>query len=99
MAKRKKTNLYEILIVIFIIFLIVYTVWAFINQGIAIRKYKNEIANIKEQIRIIKEEKEKVEEEIENYKQDYYIEKIARERLKMVKPGEIIYIDVNRNNN
>jgi cell division protein DivIC len=61
-----------------------------------IRQYKKEIKNLNEQIKQEEESIKNVKKEIENYKTDEYIEKIARERLKMVKPGEIIYIDINK---
>ncbi|KXZ40593.1 cell division protein FtsL [Alkalithermobacter thermoalcaliphilus JW-YL-7 = DSM 7308] len=99
MKKRKKGNLYSILAVAFILFLIGNVIYGFIYQGILIKRYKSEISNLKEQIQMTKEENEKMQNEIQNYKEDEFIEKIARERLKMVKPGEIIYIDVNRNRN
>ncbi|SHJ98951.1 FtsB family cell division protein [Tepidibacter formicigenes] len=95
MAKRR-INVYGIICFIFIVFIIGSTIYNVINQSILIREYKKEIATLKDEIKKEDDEIKKLNEEIKNYKKDEYIEKIARERLKMVKPGELIYIDVNK---
>ncbi len=93
---KKKINVYALTLAVFILFLIGYTLWAFVHQGIEIRKYKKEVAKLQKEIQTESEDMKKLKEEKVNYKKPEYIEKIARERLKMVKPGEVIYIDVNK---
>lgn len=93
---KKRINVYGITLTLFTLFLIGYMIVSFISQSIAIREYKNEIADIEKQIAVEKKEMKKLEEDYKNYKKDEYVEKIAREKLKMVKPGEIIYIDVDQ---
>lgn len=93
---KKKINLFGITLSIFTLFLIGYMGISFVNQSIEIRKYKSEIEDIKRQIQVEEKEIKGLEEDYKNYKKDEYVEKIAREKLKMVKPGEIIYIDVDK---
>ncbi|MCT4509479.1 MAG: cell division protein FtsL [Tepidibacter sp.] len=95
-TKKKKFNIYSLAFKLFIFFILCSSSYSVINQGIMIRQYKKEIKNLNEQIKQEEESIKNVKKEIENYKTDEYIEKIARERLKMVKPGEIIYIDINK---
>ncbi len=95
-TKKKKFNIYVFGFKLFVLFILCSSTYSVINQGIVIREYKKEIKSLNEQIKQEDENIKKVKSEIENYKTDEYIEKIAREKLKMVKPGEIIYIDINK---
>ncbi|MEJ8553602.1 FtsB family cell division protein [Tepidibacter sp. Z1-5] len=95
-TKKKKFNIYIFIFKLFVLFILCSSAYSVINQGIVIREYKKEIKSLNEQIKQEDENIKKVKKEIENYKTDEYIEKIAREKLKMVKPGEIIYIDINK---
>ncbi|NLY77900.1 MAG: septum formation initiator family protein [Tissierellia bacterium] len=56
---------------------------------------------MKEEQEVIKLEKEieVLEEEIEKRDSLEFLEKVAREELKLVKPREIMYIDINKQNN
>ena len=47
----------------------------------------------------LKEEIEQLDKEIKNKESLVFVEKVARENLRMVKPREIIYIDKNKNKN
>jgi cell division protein FtsL len=94
--KKMKINIYGITIISFIVFLIGYTLISFVNQSIQIREYNRKIAIIKKQIVEVDEDIKKLKEDNNNYQKDEYIEKVAREHLRMAKPGEIIYIDVNK---
>ncbi len=47
----------------------------------------------------LKKEIQELDQEIENKESLIFVEKVAREDLRMVKPREIIYIDKNRNKN
>ncbi len=69
--------------------LIVYVVVTFINQQITMHKIRNQISE--KEIRI----KKKLKKKIKNYrtksklsKSKDYIEKLARERLRLIKKGE-----------
>ncbi|CAH2215116.1 FtsB family cell division protein [Tepidibacter aestuarii] len=95
-TKKKRFNIYILGLKLFVLFIVCSSAYSVINQGIVIREYKREIKSLNEQIKKENENIKNVKADIENYKTDEYIEKIARERLKMVKPGEIIYIDINK---
>ncbi|MDR1067647.1 MAG: septum formation initiator family protein, partial [Clostridiales Family XIII bacterium] len=57
-----------------------------------IRDLKKDAAGAKTELALKQEQKENLEAELANIKDPEYIEKQARERLRMVKPGETIYI-------
>ncbi|SHH51740.1 FtsB family cell division protein [Tepidibacter thalassicus] len=94
--KKKRINVYGIVFFVFVLSILISGTYNFIHQGILIKEYKKEIVKLQDKIKKEDDEISKIKEDIKNYKKDEYIEKIARERLKMVKPGELIYIDVNK---
>jgi len=50
---------------------------------------------LEEKERVLSEEVEKLEKEKEYLGEDWYIEKLARERLQLIKPGEIVVKVIN----
>ncbi len=87
--RKKRTNpTYLILVGI-----VLYVSWTFINQQIRLQDMEKEQAVYKKQVQELKEEEESLIHEKNILDDPTYIEKVARERLKMVKPNEIIYID------
>jgi len=93
MKKSKKGFLKrnKIIIVFFIIFF-VYIGYTVISNESRYKELKTEEENYNEEITVLKEEIESLKIEIEKSQSHEIIEKIAREKLKMVKPNEIIYI-------
>ena len=73
-----------------------YIATALIKQEITIRRYKAQIAELNVKIEAEKKDIDDIKKDIEEAESIENIEKIARERLKMVKPGEIMYVDINR---
>ena len=96
MAKKKKTKAKFRLIHFIILFLIVYVAIVFNHQ----RKLLNNLDSKKEineaKIEELEKDIEDLNEEIENSETLEFVEKVARDELGMVKPREIIYIDVNK---
>ena len=92
MNKRKTSKLGLFVIIGFF----VYFAYVFIDQQKVL--YAKEIEMNSIQMKI--EEEMKLNEELKKQKEmlgsDEYVEKIAREKLGMVKPGEKIFIDVNK---
>jgi len=80
---------------IVIILLAVYLAYTLTTQYITIRKVRAEEAAIRAQIEEIKKENERLKEELDMLQSDEYIERIARERLGLIKSGEIMFVDVN----
>ncbi|RDY26640.1 septum formation initiator family protein [Romboutsia weinsteinii] len=95
MNLMKKFSGQAVVISMFLMFLILSMASGFIFQYVKLREYKNEISSINNQIK-------KTEEEIKLLKNtdgNKDLEKIARERLNMVKPNEIVYIDMGKEGN
>lgn len=90
--KRKKPIRIRHIIIFLVVVNIAYTL---IAQYITIRKSKAQEAQIKAQIEQTKEENRRLKEELELMQSDEYMEKLARERLGLIKPGEVSFVDVN----
>ena len=67
-----------------------------IGQSIMIKDLNSRKIKEEEEISQLEREIKVLNEEIENKDSLTYIEKIAREELRMVRPREIIYIDKNK---
>lgn len=79
--------------IVFLIFFSLAIIFIFGDHGIMkLYKIKNERKMIQKKIGELREEKEKLKNEKIKIENDLgYIEKIAREKYKMVKPGEKIF--------
>jgi cell division protein FtsL len=56
----------------------------------------NEMKNIEAKITGENKQNETLKKQKDTMNSDEYIEKIAREKLGMVKPGERVFVDVNK---
>ena len=83
---EKKLILKKIVIVGFIIFF----AFSFIRQSVTMNRIQKEIDNKQLQLDEIKQRNDRLQEEVEkiNSGSSDYLEKLARERLGMIKPGE-----------
>jgi len=77
------------------ILLAVYIVYVLVAQQIAINQAHVKEIDIKNDIEKLIEENQQIEADLEKARDDQYLEKLARERLGLIKPGEIMFIDVN----
>jgi cell division protein FtsB len=60
---------------------------------LALRRRRQELQTLQEQVQQLKEENQKLEQQIKALKSDpKAIEKLAREQMKLARPGEIIYV-------
>jgi len=91
MNKRKSSRWGLLILIAFI----VYFLFIVVEQQRVLGLKKEAMKNIQAKI----EEETKINEELKRQKEilntDEYIEKVAREKLGMVKPGERIFIDIN----
>lgn len=97
MKKRRKKGFR---LIHFIVLLIVF--WlskTLISQSVMMKNLTKEKAKQEQEVTQLEQEIKDLEEEIENKDSLTFVEKIAREELKLVKPREIIYIDKNKENN
>ena len=82
----------------FIFLIIIFLMYplAFIgNQIITLAQYKEEISGLESELNDIISVNSDIKNEIDEAKSNEFIEKMAREKLKMVKKDEIVYIMVN----
>jgi len=79
-------------VVLFAVAFLIYVGITFVRQEIKLRQLHAEEAACQSEIVLLKEDVDELEEELENASSPETIERIAREKLKMVKPNEIIYI-------
>lgn len=96
--KKRKKKLRPKFIHIFIILIVFWISKTLINQSLMLRELSERKKQEEQAIAQLEEEIEELNEEIENKDSLSFVEKTAREDLKMVKPREIIYIDKNRDN-
>ena len=82
--KKRLTINKVIIIVIFAVF-----IFSLIRQGVALKRIKENLSVERQNLNQLKEENEKLQAEVESAQSDYeYIEKLARERLGLIKDGE-----------
>ena len=73
-----------IIIVIFAVF-----IFSLIRQGVALKRIKENLSVQRQNLNQLKEENEKLQAEVESAQSNHeYIEKLARERLGLIKDGE-----------
>ena len=83
---EKKLILKKIIIAGFIVFF----AFSYIRQSITMNRIQKEINNKQFQLDELKQKNDRLQEEVEkiNSNSSDYIEKLARDRLGMIKPGE-----------
>ena len=82
--KKRLTLNKVIIIVIFDVF-----IFSLIRQGVALKRIKENLSVERQNLNQLKEENEKLQAEVESAQSDHeYIEKLARERLGLIKDGE-----------
>ncbi len=87
--KKRRLRLKNILMIAFII----YAAITIINQQFSISALKETEQAAVSKIEAVKKDNDKLMEMINNATSIEYIEKMAREQLGLVKPGEKVYID------
>ncbi|TCO71360.1 cell division protein FtsB [Marinisporobacter balticus] len=89
--KKKKKFFYICLLVLGL-----YVGWIFMNQQIELKKLYKQEEVLNQKIVAFKKEIARLEKEKSLGNDPKFIEKVAREKLKMVKSNEIIYVDMNK---
>ena len=90
MNKRKRPSL----MIIALCLVFIYFSYLAIEQQRILDVRNNEIAKIEEKIEAEKRVNEELKKEIEMIDSDEYKEKIAREKLGMVRKNERVFVDV-----
>lgn len=87
--KKRRINLLHIILVC----ILLYAGGTFAYCKIQINKLKEEKNIMQQKLEALEDERKALEYEYEHSNDIKYVERVAREELKMVKRNEIIYID------
>ncbi len=92
MKKKKKSKFWFIVIALILLYsgYISYSLKGLLDSK------KEQHADLQNKISLQKKQKADLEKQMKNINSDEYIEKVAREKLGMVKKNERVYVDVNR---
>ncbi len=91
--KNKRLRIRHILAIIFVI----YISSTLISQRNMMKKLEVEKTKNEKEIEVLQSKIKEINSEIKQSDSLEFIEKVAREELRMVKPREIIYVDKNKN--
>lgn len=82
---RKRLTIKKVIVVLFFLVFII----SLVRQGVAIKKIKNDIAIKSQELEELAEKNKRLKVELEEAETNYYyLEKLARERLGLIKEGE-----------
>ncbi|NLA59012.1 MAG: septum formation initiator family protein [Firmicutes bacterium] len=74
--------------------LLIWVAAGFVNRYVHIAMLKAKIVRVEREIAALETRNEAVRQQLKEMQTDAYIERMAREKLGLVKPGEIVYIPV-----
>lgn len=92
MKKRHSTLSRNKYLILFLVVFIGYVGYAVFNTEIRIHELKAKEASLQDELQKLSVEKEQLLKDLEESRSLESIERIAREKLKMVKPNEVIYV-------
>lgn len=90
---KKRRNHSKLIIRMILVLCVSHVLFTFYDQHKEMKYLKNREEILLEDIDKMENDIQSLEDQIENSNTDEYIEKIAREHLKMVKDDELIFID------
>lgn len=93
---KRNLNIKKLTIVAVAVVIAVNFVYVLIWQQVAITQKDREIEALKGRIATATEESERLSQEVENLNDPEYLEKIAREKLGLVRPNERVFVDSNK---
>lgn len=92
----RKANIKKIIITGVAVIAAIYFIYILIWQQIAISNKNNEIDQLKQRVTAAGEESERLKQEVENLNDPDYLERVAREKLGLVRPNERVFVDSNK---
>ncbi len=97
-VKKEKvaSNIFFISVYAVLIMIVIGTGIKFLNQGLTMMRLERQKVELEEKIAEEKKSIEGLKKDLLDSKTPEFIEKQAREQLKMVKPNERVYIDLER---
>ncbi|MBR5152587.1 MAG: septum formation initiator family protein [Clostridia bacterium] len=94
--EKKNKNPWKFFISFVVILFALYFVYIIIWQQISLTRKGNQIDELQAEIEQATAQTEKLEQELENLNDPAYLEKIAREKLGLVRPNERVFVDANK---
>lgn len=94
----KKKLITRVVVIILLLFMI-YGGFKYYNNYRQIQELEHEVTRLEKQISSAREQRERLQIELNNINNPEYIEKIARKELGLVKPGELLIIPVEEEEN
>ncbi len=79
-----------------LLFLCIYIVFVFVEQQIYLSKCSDVSKSYEEKIAEVKLEQQRLEDELDKADTDEYLERMAREKLGLIKANERIFVDVTK---
>lgn len=95
-APKQKLNVKRLAIVAAAAVFIIYFIYAMIAQQIALSNKNKEIQSLEEQVSAANTETERLQKELDNLEDPEYLERVAREKLGLVRPNERVFVDANK---
>lgn len=95
-SAKRRLNPKKFAIAILVVFFAIYFVYIMIWQQMTINLKNNEIDALNEKIEDATAQTEKLKAELENLDDPEYLEKIARERLGLIRSNERVFVDANK---
>ena len=97
--KKKKVDIITLSIIGILIWIAISIAFAFIEQQMEISILKERKQTLETQMKNEEKELKKVKVALDKMDTIEFIEKQAREKLGMIKPGETVYIDLTKKKN
>lgn len=82
--RKTKLNIKKVIFLV----LIIYGSCILVSQQIKINKIKSETITYQSELKLLQGKNQKLQDEVKMSKSEMYIEKLAREKLGLIKPGE-----------
>lgn len=85
--KRRRIQPWQILLFV----VVLWVGFSFAKSGVANLKLRQEIEALEKHLVVLEMRKQDLEREIAEWKSPENVERVAREQLGLVKPGEVVY--------
>ena len=95
--KRKKLNFAKFMKFIGVFVVLSYVLCTLIHQKISLNERMVAVRNYENQISAAKLEQQTLKSELDKVNTDEYLEKLAREKLGLIKPNDRVFVDVTKN--
>lgn len=95
-AVKKKLNLRKFFGFLTLLVLLLYVCCTFVHQKISLEQRYAIVEDYESQISEAKLEQDMLKKELEKVNSDEYLEKLAREKLGLIKPNDRVFVDVTK---